>query len=358
VTEEDALLPAPPAPEPEPVVAPPPPAKVVPPVVGARQLIGTSFELILRLGDPLRRASFYVGLIVLGTGGPLALALWGSLLVGYDPELIASETTTAVAGLWLLVLMFLLGAGIIVASIESTGVSVALLGGEVSGRPITIRQAVQRSRMVFWSIFVATVLVNIPTSIVQQVIGQTTEAGFVAGLIVATLIQTPFVYAAAGIVLGGVGPIEALKRSVRIARARKIAALILAILPSVYGLLILVAFSAGIDLAIRAIDALGLGMDSGPAGVAVLTFLIVMVAFALGTLLFTVTAIISAPQVVMFVGLTRATMGLDRVRPGGDRDPDHHGPERPRFRWLTRPMLLGFALGGVGLAGLLATIGS
>jgi hypothetical protein len=83
-----------------------------------------------------------------------------------------------------------------------------------------------------------------------------------------------------------------------------------------------------------------------------------MVTFALGTLLFTATAIIYAPQVVMFVGLTRATMGLDRVRAGGDNDPDHHGPERQRFRWLTRPMLLGFALGALGLAGFLATIGS
>ena len=355
MTEEEALQPAPAAPEP---ISLPPAPVPVPPVVGARQLIGTSFELILRLGDPLRRASFYVGLIVLGTGGPLALALWGSLLVGYEPELLASQTTTAVAGIWIFVLGFLLAAGIIVASIESTGVSIALLGGELSGRPVTIRQAVQRSRMVFWSIVVATLLVNIPTTFVQQLIGQTTEASFVAGLIVGTLIQTPFVYAAAGIVLGGVGPIEALKRSVRIARARKIAALILAILPSVYGLLILVAFSAGIDLAARAIEALGLGMDSGPAGVAVLTVLIVMVTFALGTLLFTATAIIYAPQVVMFVGLTRATMGLDRVRAGGDNDPDHHGPERQRFRWLTRPMLLGFALGALGLAGFLATIGS
>jgi hypothetical protein len=60
-------------------------------------------------------------------------------------------------------LAFLLAAGIIVASIESTGVSIALLGGELSGRGITIRQAVQRSRMAFWSIVVATVLVNIPT---------------------------------------------------------------------------------------------------------------------------------------------------------------------------------------------------
>ena len=33
-------------------------------------------------------------------------------------------------------------------------------------------------------------------------------------------------------------------------------------------------------------------------------------------------------------------------------------PAGHRFRWLTRPMLLGFALGGVALAGYLATISS
>jgi hypothetical protein len=60
----------------------------------------------------------------------------------------------------------------------------------------------------------------------------------------------------------------------------------------------------------------------------------------------------------MFVGLTRATMGLDRVRPGGDHDVDRLARGRPAFRWLTRPMLFGFALGGLALAGYLATISS
>jgi hypothetical protein len=210
--------------------------------------------------------------------------------------------------------------------------------------------------MTFWLLVVASLVVSIPTLIIQEVIGQETQVGLVAGLIVGTLIQAPFVYAQAGIVLGGVGPIEALKRSVRIVRARKVAAIVLAILPSVYWLLILLGFGAGVDLAIRALDALGLGADSGPAGVALVTILIVMVAFALGTLLFTVTAIIYAPQAVMFVGLTRATMGLDRVRPGGDHDVDRSAPGRPAFRWLTRPMVLGFAIGGIALAGYLATI--
>ena len=259
---------------------------------------------------------------------------------------------------WLALLMTLLVAGVVVASVESTAVAIALLGGAFAGRPVTIREAVQRSRMTFWLLVVASLVVSIPTLIIQELIGQATEVGLVAGLIVGTLIQAPFVYAQAGIVLGGVGPIEALKRSVRIVRARKVAAIVLAILPSVYWLLILLGFGAGVDLAIRAVDALGLGADSGPAGVALVTVLIVMVAFALGTLLFTVTAIIYAPQAVMFVGLTRATMGLDRVRPGGDHDVDRPARGRPAFRWLTRPMLLGFALGGVALAGYLATISS
>ena len=331
----------------------------VPPVVGARQLIGSSFELLTQSGDVMRRASFYIGLIILGTVGPLALALWGSLLAGFDPEFVAAQSSTAAAaGLWLFLLLAIVFAGIVVGVIESTGVTISLLGAAFSGRPITIRQAVERSRMSFWSIVVATLVVSIPTGIVRQVIGQTTEVGVALGLIVGTLIQWPFVYAAAGIVLGGVGPIEALQRSVRIVRARKVAALILAILPSVYGLLVLIGLEAGIDLAARAMEALGLGLDSGPFGVALITVLIVMVTFALGTLLYTVTAIVYAPQVVMFIGLTRATMGLDRVRPGGDHDPDHHGPERALFRWLTRPMLGGFVLGGLGLAGFLATIAS
>ena len=55
-----------------------------PPVVGTRQLIGASFDLLLRSGDQMRRSSFYIGLIVLGTAGPLALGLWGSLLTGYE----------------------------------------------------------------------------------------------------------------------------------------------------------------------------------------------------------------------------------------------------------------------------------
>jgi len=328
------------------------------PVVGARQLIGASFELLQRSTDQVRRASFYIGLIVLGTGAPLALAVWGAIVVAPTSDFFATDGTaiTSAADGWFVVLLYLALAGFAVASIDSIGVTVALLGGNEAARPVTLRQAVQRSRMTFWSIVAAAFLISIPTTVVQAVAGVWPQGGFVLGLVLVTLIQSPFVYAQSGIVLGGVGTIESLKRSIRLARARPAAALILAILPSLYGLLLLFGLGAGLDLAVRGIEALGLGADSGPAGVALITILIVTVIFALGTLLFTVAAIVAAPQVVMFIGLTRATYGLDRVRSGGDHDPDVRAPGRRVFRWLTRPLLVGFGVGALGLAGFLASV--
>ncbi len=331
--------------------------QTVPAVVGVRQLIGTSFDLLLSVGEPMRRASFYIGVLVLGTVGPLALALWGMVVVGYPIDAV-DEATWAPIGGWIALLGLIAFVGVVVASIESQAVVMALLGSHVMQRPITVREAVQRSRMVFWSVVGATLVVTIPISIIQNLIGQDTQQELVAGFVLGTALQAPFVYATAGIVLGGVGAVEALKRSVRIVRARKAAAIVLALLPAAFGLLILIAFEAGIDLAVRSMEALGLGTDSGPAGLAVLTVLIVGLAFAAGTLLLTASGIIYAPQVVMFVGLTHATMGLDHVRPGGDNAVEWIGPRRRRFRWLTRPMLLGVALGGIGLAALLATVSS
>jgi len=85
---------------------------------------------------------------------------------------------------------------------------------------------------------------------------------------------------------------------------------------------------------------------------------VIVVVFAFGTLIFTALAISIAPQVVMFVGLTRTTMGLDHVLPGGDNDPNVRRAGRRPFRWLTIPMLLGFATGLGCYLGVLATLPS
>jgi len=129
-----------------------------------------------------------------------------------------------------------------------------------------------------------------------------------------------------------------------------------ALFESIAQLLILLGLGAGLDIAIRLVTSLGLGVESGAAGIALTTLMIVAGMFAVGTLIFTVTAISIAPQVVMFVGLTHATMGLDQVRPGGERDPDAPRPGQRGFSWFTRPMVFGFGVAIMGLLGALAAL--
>ena len=324
----------------------------VPPVLGARQVVGASLDLILRSGDAMRQASFYIGAIALALIGPLALAVWGLVVV--DPgTTLDPVSATALEGWFNLLLVMALG-GLLVAIVEAQGVAIAVLGGAYAGRPLDVREAVQRSRMVFWSLVIALVIVSLPAALVRLAIGEATERQVVLGLLAGIAVQYPFVYAPAGIVLGGAGALEALRRSVRIVGARKVAALVVAVLPAAFGLLIGLGISAGIDLVIRAVDAVGLSRDSGSAGQAILTALILVLVFALGTLILTASAIISAPQVVMFIGLTRAAAGLDAVRHGGS-----HAlatPGRRRFRWLPLPMRLATGIGVIGVAALLSLV--
>lgn len=333
----------------------------VPPLVGARQLIGASFDLLLHAGDPMRRASFYVGLIVLGTVGPVVLALWAMVVsLGLELGLDEQRLADAASSGWLALLIVLAMAGLFIASIESQAVAIAMLGSHQAGRPISVGQAVQRARMTFWWILAAALAIAIPLNVLQTIISEAmggggSEASLVVGLVVGIVVQAPFVYVAAGIVLGGVGPIESLRRSVRVFRARKAAGFLLAVLPTLFGLLLLFGVGAGLDVLVRIGEALGLNADSD-IGVAAVTVLIVMAVFALGTLLYTAAGVIYAPQVVMFVGLTHATMGLEAVRPGGSHAVDGGGTGR--FRWITRPLLAGFILGALGLAAFVTTIGS
>jgi hypothetical protein len=373
--ERVALAPplAPPPPPLEPVAAPltpapttlepvAPPRPPIPPLVTARGLLGASFDLLTRSNQDMRRASFYIGAIVLGTAGPAALASWAIEVVTFDSGGDAFFEGRDTGAFGLAFLFALAVVGIIVAAVESRTLAAAVLGGAMAGRPVTTRQALARSRMTFWRAIVASIIVAVPIAIVQAVVGEllgnltgpSQEISVVTSTLVTAIVGAPFAYILAGVVLGDVDPFEGLRRSIQVFRARKMAAAIVAGFETVTALLIVIGLEAGLDIILRVLSALGLGIDSGPVGLAIVTMLIVAAVFAFGTLLFTVYALTIAPQVVMFVGLTHATNGLDRVRPGGSNDPDHPTSSRNQFRWLTRPMLVGFILGGIGLGGVVA----
>jgi len=308
----------------------------------------------------MRRASFYIGSVMLGTAGPLVLAAWAINVIVFDYSFEEVERRYENGGgAALTALLLLAGMGAFVAFVESRNVAASILGARYAGRPITPRQALARSRRVFWRAVAAGVIVAIPLAIAQGVVSGIVdpllrgadELSVVTTTLVTATIGAPFAYVLAGVVLGDVNAFEAVRRSFRVFRARKLAAAVVVTFETLAVFLIYLGLEVGLDLALRLLDALGLGVESGPAGLALVTAGIVAVVFAFGTLVYTVMAIAVAPQVVMFVGLTHATMGLDGVRPGGRDDPDA-GPHRRgrRFRTWTRAMQGGFVIGALGLA--------
>ena len=347
--------------------APPATATTLPPpaVESTRRLLGASFELLTRATDDMRRASFYIGLIVLGTVGPLAVASWGLEVVSiHKTQRELDALLDGGVSAWLALLGGLAGLGLVVAAIESRTMAVAILGGHLVRRPVTVGEALARSRAVFWRAIIGTVIVSVPVAIAQglvgaafeDILGTQADVSLVSSTLVAAIVGAPLAYVLSGVVLGDVEPFEATRRSFRVFRARKLAAALVAVFETIAVLLIFLGLGAGLDLALRIFAPLGLDSNSGPAGLLLLTIGIVVGVFALGTLIYTALAISVAPQVVMFVGLTRATLGLDHVREGGDRDPAVSRPGSQRFRWLTIPMLLGFAVGGFGVAAALVSL--
>jgi hypothetical protein len=330
-----------------------PPETAAPRLESTRRLIGASFDLLGRATEEMRRASFYIGAIVLGTMAPFALATWA--LEVRSIHLTVAEADALYQGtpyIWYGLLAWPAIIGLFVAAFESRIMAVSILGARLVGDPLTVHQALARSRMTFWRAIAVGIIAGVPVSIAQGVIDGVfqvaaplgSEGGLLATVLATALVGAPFAYVLSGVVMGDVGALEATRRSFRVYRVRKVAAVVVALFEVAAFLLILLGLSAGLDVALRVFSSLGLGADSGPAGLVLVTVGIVAVTFAFGTLLFTVTALSLAPQVVMFVGLTHATMGLEHVRPGGDHDPSINRPNRRPFRVITRSMWLGIVI--------------
>jgi hypothetical protein len=331
-------------------------------------LVG-AFDLLTKASGDVRRGSFYVGLIVLGTIGPVVVLIWGIEVASQGQSLQELSRSLPVrVRAWVQVGTWLAIAGLVVAFVESRAVATALLGARVEGRVFSLRDAVQRSRAVFWRVLVGIALVNVPAILAQELVGNWLEGVFrgpsevtaLTPAIIVAIVVSPFAYVLSGIVLGDVGPVESARRSLRLFSARRRSAVVVSLFALAAQLLTLLGAGAALDLVVRAFDSLALGPASGDIGVGIVTVVILAVVFATGSLLFTVAAIAAAPQVVMFLGLTHATPGL--VSPVADELAGHSGmgwraaARRREFRWLTLPMRAAIALGllvaMVGLASL------
>lgn len=272
---------------------------------------------------------------------PFAILLW-RVSVDFEALSIAEQINRLTGGVDLAINASLIVAaiGLIVAFIESRAVAVTLLAARLEGHPLALRDAVERSRRVFWRIVRATIFTTIPLLLVQRALeglaadifrGES-EVSVISAGIVTTVLLAPVVYVLTAIVLGDLGAWAAIRRSIRLFRAGNFAALVVALFA--WGAQLLTSFGlvAGLDLVLRAADLTTLFSSSGAAATVVTAIVLVVLVFAAGTLVFTVAAISHAPQVAMYLALTNAAPGLDAVRAAA-------GERGSRFRWLTRPYL-------------------
>lgn len=348
--------------EPEPAVAEPAPAgepraaqafapaEEPPPLPTARELISVGLELALRSSRSIRNASMAIGLQLLAAAGPLVLFLiivatkaptaLDGLFAGQTP-LPGSRDEAIATSFFLTVLVAILAFTALTA--ESRIVAVSLLGGEAGHRPVAPHEALRRSRQVFWRVIVATIVVQIPLTVASDLVesaaspllGGSQEALLLLGLVVTTLLTVPFAYVLTGIVIGGATPATAIRRSIGLARVRWRLALVAAIADALAQTLLILGLSAGLDVVGTIATGLGLGLDSGPAATFATLALALLGTAAVGSLVFTVSALAAAPQVVAFVGLTRYTAGLDGARDAAAARP---------ARWVSIPMALGIAI--------------
>jgi hypothetical protein len=324
----------------EPVPPPPSPFARLPTRPG--RLVSEAFDLLARSSGDLRRASFYVGLLVVLTVAPYALLVW-RVTVEFESLSTVEQLERLRGGLQgpLTLSVIMAGIGVVAASIESKAVAVTLLAARLEGRAIPLRQAVERSRRVFWRIVRGTILTTVPLLLIQfaaqelaaRAFRGESEISVISAGIVSTILLAPFAYVVTGIVLGDVGAAEAVRRSVRLFRARKVAALVVALFAWSAQLLTGFGLGAALDLVLRATDFTSLFSSTDVLPTALAALVIVSLVFAVGTLLFTVNAISLAPQVVMFLALTQVAPGLDTAR-------ELRAPDAPRFRWLTRPYIV------------------
>jgi hypothetical protein len=311
---------------------------------GPRRVVIQGLQLASAGSAELRRASLYIGLLTLGLLGP-ALIYGLAVLVHFritdvqsldglfsDRAMLAAFVGFEALGVGAIL-------GFLAVTIDGRVIAISLLAARAGEQAFSLREATIRAREAFWRVVGASFLVGIVSVAVQftvllllgDVNGSNQGAALLATF-VATLVVAPFGYAATGIVLGDVGATESIRRSVGLARARPSIAVVVALFTFVASALQTFALSAGLEVVVRVGQFLHLGIDAGWLALALMIVGILAFVVALGSLAFTVSAIVVAPQVAAFLGLTFYAGGLDHARRAASA--------RPTFRWITLPMAL------------------
>jgi len=323
---------------------------------GPRRVVIHGLQLASAGSAELRRASLYIGLLSLGLLGP-TLIYGLAVLVHFRVTDVQSFDglfrNRSMLGAFLAFEALAGGAilGWVAVTIDGRLIAISLLAARAGDQAFTLREATIRARQAFWRVVGASFLVGIVSLVAQLIVlaslgnlGGSNQGATLIATFIATLVVAPFGYVATGIVLGDVGATESIRRSVQLARARPTIAVVVALFAFVATALQTFALSAGLEVVVRIGQFLHLGVDAGWLPLALIVIGILAFVVALGSLVFTVSAIVVAPQVAAFLGLTFYSGGLDSARRA-------EAEARPKFRWITRPMVALMAILALGALG-------
>jgi hypothetical protein len=338
-------------------------------IPGVRETISGALDLAVGSSRRVRTLSVYCGLLVLALVGP-ALILIVAIVRDVDSLMVALDLAFGPRmpfdppepAFIVLLRMSLVGAvfGVFAVLIEGQILVTAALGAAASGRVLELPDLLRLSRRVFWPVLGAALLVGFlgraSEIAIETILRPRTvpamQSVYVVQIVTTALVTAPFAYWMAGIVIGGVGPIESLKRSVRIAARRWRLSILVASAGAVLGLVEIFALGAGLDLVTRLASVFGLDIE-GSAGSAIAATLVTLAGIvAASSLLVTIAALVAAPQVFVFLRMTGYSGGLDRATA-----PDAPGGRRTRL--VTRPMLAVIGFGVLAaVAGAASLVGS
>jgi len=292
----------------------------------------------------------YIGLLGFLTVGPAVLAVIFDLLERSSGEGLSGWT-------WLAVMVALLASFAI--AVDSGIIGLTIVGAAAAGRPMTLREAVRRSRAIFWRVvgawfivqFVAGLITQFLSGLLNAVLGPSADLSRAGAALMAGVLTAPLAYVQAGIVLGNVGVVESIRRSIRLARARFRLSVVVSVFGVMAQFLILVAALAAVDIVIRLLEPFRPELETldvqSAGGFILISAGAVVALVAFWTLTFTVGALASAPQVVAFLALTGYSGGLDLARDAlpGEPPPGELPPHDPA--WISRPMVVGIAVAAV-----------
>lgn len=334
--------------------------------VGPRAVLGDGLTVVASNSRLLRTASIYIGLLMVGLAGPGVVA--GLTLLDWEASFevgaaIDDELAGAVGRAGILILMAFVGA--IIVTVEGSAIGVTLVTGRVLDRSIALRDALRRSRRVFWRLVRAGVIVGLVQLAVshawQIAIGVTSIGDFeslTSEPIPSAIATAPLLYATVAIVLADDGARAGLQRSIRVARAAPLLTAVLMAFGLLSSFIQAFALGSGLDLIVRLTDALHLDISAGGPSFMVGAALALIVVMAAGSLLFTVSAVVAAPQIVAWtrMGLPVDGLPVPAPEPREPIEPPAPAPPvvapsawaaaaaaPPRFRWVTVPMILTIA---------------